>query len=209
MIRKTLPPVLVVCLFLVAALAAGPSTAQGRLTDSGGSSRVWGDARSELVDRLFRAVLGRAPGPDEAARAADEVASGRLGELIDTMVASSEYRSRRTGTRQLAERFFRGLFDRSPSSQEAYGLGRDLGGGRDAQAIRRLVDSDEFLTVLEMRPAVAGGPEPAEDERREEDREEGEAERACRAALERRVSQELGRSVGLRLLSAEKPGTDT
>ncbi len=189
---------LVTCAALCGALSAPPATAQERLSEPGGSSQIWGDARGELVQRVFGGVLGRPPGPAETARATEEVRDGRLGELIGELVASSEYRDRRGGPEQLLERFFRGLLDRSPEARESYLLGRELERRRDAEVIRRLVDSEEFRRVLDRGPAVDGGPAAVSAEQREE----SATERACREALDRRVSEDLGRSVGLRLLAA-------
>ena len=96
--------------------------------------------------RLYLAILGREADREGLSSAVAEIQRGRLSDLVEAMLRSSEYVSQRSGlsASQRLEDIYQGLLGRAPDSG---GVRRYLGEverGRDAGVVVDIVRSEEF-----------------------------------------------------------------
>ena len=101
---------------------------------------------SDIVNRLYRAVLQRSADEPSSRTAIAEVQRGRIDSQVESMIQSSEFQQlrERLSPVDLLTAFYQGLFDREPDSQGLRGYLGELGRGRYAQVIMSLVQSEEF-----------------------------------------------------------------
>jgi hypothetical protein len=171
------------------ARAASSLQAQESFKDlEAGQGEIARDRAEIVAERLFQAVLARSPTGLEHDRVLAEIRDDQLDALVDTLVASSEYRSRRSSLTdsELLDQYYQGLFDRSVDPAGSYTYGRELARGNDGGVVRALLESEEFERILET-DVVGEHPEIRE----------------CVEAVKQKVESDRGRATALRLLSAE------
>ena len=122
------------------------------------TSDVPGDATS-VGRRLYQAVLGRPADSGGLAGAASEIQRGRMSAVVNTMVASDEFRNveRSKSPAQLLDQFYRGLLQRGvdQAGTQAYLTRverRDYAG-----VILDMANSNEFRNSVGSAPAAQGG----------------------------------------------------
>ena len=104
----------------------------------------------EFAARLYRAILQREIEPSARASAVAEIQRGRMANLVESMIASREFREvrRRSQPADLLEAFYEGLLLRAPDSAGAGDYLRVVSRGAYRDAIMSLVESTEFESSL-------------------------------------------------------------
>jgi hypothetical protein len=103
-----------------------------------------------IVTALYRATLGREPDDGGYGSAVQEVQTGNLDALIESMIRSQEFRGREPmDAGVLLEQFYGGVFDRRPDSGGVRLYLNELQQRRYADVLLKLIQSPEFERVLE------------------------------------------------------------
>jgi hypothetical protein len=108
---------------------------------------------SEVVERLYRAVLQRDIDQGARRNAVAEVERGELEPLVASMIASPEFQQIRgqQGSLDLITAFYRGLLQREPDGRGMQLYLNEVGRGRYTTALMNLIQSEEFERSLSAR----------------------------------------------------------
>ncbi len=100
--------------------------------------------------RLYRAILGREADAPGLAGAIAEIQRDRLSSLVDSMVRSEEFLTKRAnlGAHELLRGFYLGLLDREPDSSGVRTYQREVERRRYRDVILAIIGSEEFETQL-------------------------------------------------------------
>lgn len=129
------------------------------------------DEAEYVVDRLYRAILLRAPDREGFFTAVNDVDSGRLRAVVEGLLSSNEFRQSHGGwtAERLLGDFYRGLLGRSPSDGEENAYRGRLGDvNARVDVVLDILASPEFSGLLDRQagatdPCVRGGePAPCE-----------------------------------------------
>ena len=122
------------------------------------TSDVPGDATS-VGRRLYEGVLGRAADPGGLAGAAAEIQRGRINSVVNTLVASDEFRNleRTKSAAQLLDQFYRGLLQRSVDQAGTQSYLTRVERRDYAGVILELANSNEFRNSVGSAPATSQG----------------------------------------------------
>ena len=113
-----------------------------------------------VTRRVYAALLGREPNPQEFAESAAELQRGRLPQQLETMTGQPEFKSRAgsTGPAQMLDQVFQGMLDRPPTAAEVKTYLPQIQGKQYAQAMVKLVTSDTFRKQAARDRATTGPP---------------------------------------------------
>lgn len=109
----------------------------------GGTSRGTGEV---IAGRLYQAILGREADAGGLRSAAAAIDDGRLEEIVDSLLASDEFRRERWNLSPtvLLQDFYRGLLDRDPDPAGVKTYWEEVRRHRFAEVLLSLLRSPEF-----------------------------------------------------------------